>query len=66
MAQVEVPDPVSRMPESVRKSIESVVVIAGQSPTKQEITGTYEKDTPGLIGGMDERVLEAEAHAACE
>jgi hypothetical protein len=54
MAQVEVPDPVSRMPESVRKSIESVVVIAGQSPTKQEITGTYEKDTPGLIGGMDE------------
>ena len=47
-------DPLARMPESVRSSIESVVVIAGQSPTTQEVTGTYNEDTPGLIGGMDE------------
>lgn len=54
LGQLNEPDPNARMPESVRNSIESVVVIAGQVPTKQEITGTYDKDTPGLIGGMDE------------
>lgn len=42
------------MPESIRASISKVVVVAGQSPTPQEITGSYEQAQPGLVGGMDE------------
>ena len=42
------------MPESVRAGIRRIVVIPGAVPARSEVTGTYEKDTPGLIGGMDE------------
>jgi len=41
------------MPEELRTSVRKVVVIAGQSPTDQQITGSYDKETLGLTGGMD-------------
>ena len=43
----------SHMSEELRATVNKVVVIAGESPANQEITGSYEKDTPGLVGGMD-------------
>lgn len=42
----------THMSEALRSSVRKVVVIAGPSPTNQEITGSYEKATPGLTGGM--------------
>lgn len=46
------PAPVTHMSEALRSAIKKVVVIAGPSPTKEDITGSYEKTTPGLYGGM--------------
>jgi hypothetical protein len=47
-------DAPTAMPESVRVSIESVVVSPGLSPLQREVTGTYGKTTPGLVeGAMD-------------
>ena len=43
----------SHMSEELRSSVKKVVVIAGQSPASQEITGSYEKETAGLAGGAD-------------
>lgn len=43
----------SHMPEALRASIDKVVVIAGVSPTEQEIAGDYEKATLGVVGGMN-------------
>lgn len=42
------------MPEEARSKIDKVVVISGRGPANQEVSGTYERDTPGLVGGMDE------------
>lgn len=44
----------THMPETLRSSVKNVVVVAGQRPTGRGVSGTYDKDTPGLIGGMDE------------
>ena len=41
------------MSESLRSSIKKVVVVPGLSPANNQISGSYEQDTPGLIGGMD-------------
>jgi hypothetical protein len=41
------------MSEELRSTIKKLVVIAGVSPSSQEITGSYEQATGGLIGGMD-------------
>jgi len=43
----------THMSEALRSAVKKVVVIAGESPANQEITGSYEKDTPGLVEGMD-------------
>ncbi len=40
------------MSESLRTSMTNVVVVGGASPVDQEITGSYEKVTPGLYGGI--------------
>ena len=40
------------MSESLRTSINSVVIVGGASPVDREITGTYEKRTPGVAGGI--------------
>lgn len=42
----------THMPESIRTSISKLVVVGAPSPIDQEITGTYEEETPGLLGGM--------------
>ena len=51
--QTNTPDSHTHMSEALRSTVKKVVVIAGESPANQEITGSYEKDTPGLVGGMD-------------
>ncbi len=45
-------DKPSHMSESLRKSVQDVVVVGGASPVDREITGTYEKPTPGVAGGI--------------
>lgn len=42
----------THMSESLRTSVGNVVVVGGASPIDQEITGSYEKATPGLAGGI--------------
>jgi hypothetical protein len=42
----------THMSESLRTSMTNVVVVGGASPVDQEITGSYEKVTPGLYGGI--------------
>ena len=51
--QSDTPDPHTHMSEALRSSVKKVVVLPGASPADQAVTGTYEKDTPGLIGGID-------------
>jgi hypothetical protein len=46
-------DPLAHMPEDLRSSVEKVVIIAGPSPAKESVTGTYDKETAGLVGGMN-------------
>jgi len=46
--------PPTHMSESLRSSVSRLVVIAGPTPTTQEITGSYEKVTPGLAGGINQ------------
>ncbi len=40
------------MPEALRSSIKKVVLMPGDSPTEEEVTGSYNKDTDGLLDGM--------------
>ena len=42
----------SHMPEATRTSVGDLVVVGGPSPTEQEISGTYEEETPGVLGGI--------------
>jgi hypothetical protein len=42
----------SHMAESLRTSVSNVVVVGGASPIDQEITGSYDKSTPGVAGGI--------------
>lgn len=42
----------THMDETLRASIGKLVVVAGQDPAEKELSGTYEKATPGLYGGM--------------
>lgn len=50
--QTNTPDSHTHMSESVRSAVKKVVVIPGSSPAEDEITGTYDKETAGLLGGM--------------
>lgn len=43
----------SHMPEELRTTVRKVVVIPGQFSVNQDVTGSYEKTTDGLIGGID-------------
>ena len=43
----------AHMPEEVRTDIDKVVVISGRGAADQDVTGSYERDTPGLVGGID-------------
>lgn len=42
------------MSEALRSSVKKTVVVAGESPPSDEISGTYEKETAGLIGGASQ------------
>ena len=44
----------THMSEALRASVDKVVIIGGESPAGNEVTGSYRKATPGLVGGMDE------------
>ncbi len=50
------PDPLetrTHLSEALRSSVRAVVVMPGESPANDSVTGTYGKDTPGLVGGMN-------------
>jgi len=40
------------MSEALRASIRKVVIMPGESPANRAVTGSYEKSTAGLYGGM--------------
>ena len=40
------------MPDELRSSLRKVVLMPGESPTNEEVGGSYEKSTYGLYGGM--------------
>jgi len=40
--------------ESVRTTIKRAILIGGESPPQEEISGSYRKETAGLVGGMNE------------
>jgi hypothetical protein len=42
------------MSESLRTEFRKVVVVAGTSPAGDSVTGSYETETAGLLGGMEE------------
>jgi len=42
------------MPENLRSGVRKLVIIGGASPADQSVTGSYDKDTAGLIGGIEE------------
>jgi hypothetical protein len=42
----------THMSEEIRASVKKVVVVPGLSPPEGEISGTYDEDTAGLLGGM--------------
>ncbi|MGI9261840.1 MAG: hypothetical protein ACR2QR_07380 [Woeseiaceae bacterium] len=42
------------MSESLRADIGKLVVVAGTSPAGDSVTGSYETETAGLFGGMEE------------
>lgn len=39
------------MPESVRETLETVIIVPGQV-TEEQISGTYQKDAAGVLGGI--------------
>jgi len=41
----------AHLSEGLRSSIKKVVVLPGRSPASQAVTGSYEEETAGLIGG---------------
>lgn len=45
-------DEPSHMPEALRTAMTNIAVVGGDSPAEKEITGSYEKVTPGLAGGI--------------
>jgi len=42
------------MPEEYRSTVGMVVVLPGAAPATDAVTGSYDKDTLGLLDGMDE------------
>jgi hypothetical protein len=42
------------MAEALRADVHKLVVIAGEAPPSESVTGSYEKETAGLLGGMEE------------
>ncbi len=51
--QASTPDSYTHMSELIRSDVQKVVVLPGPSPADRKISGTYEKDSAGLVGGMN-------------
>jgi len=49
-----VQDSAKLMPEEYRSSVKKVVVLPGAAPATDAVTGSYEKETLGLLDGIDE------------
>lgn len=43
----------THMPDELRTRVQKVVIISTQRLAGQDVTGTYEKDTAGLLGGIE-------------
>jgi len=54
IARQQAVDPMEQMPETLRDSVQRVVIISGLGPGDQEVTGTYDEYQAGLLGGMSE------------
>jgi len=46
------PAMIVHMSEALRSSINKTVIVPGERPAEQAVTGSYRKGTPGLYGGM--------------
>lgn len=44
----------ANMSEELRATVQSVVVLSTRDPAMKNVTGDYDEDTPGLIGGINE------------
>lgn len=44
----------THMSEEVRASVSKIVVLASEGASGEAVTGSYDKKTPGLVGGMAE------------
>jgi hypothetical protein len=42
------------MPDALRSEIKRLVIVASDKAARESITGSYEKTTPGLVGGINE------------
>jgi len=42
------------MPEPLRSAVNKVVVISGERPADDAVSGSFEKETAGLLGGMSD------------
>lgn len=51
--QEQAPEAPTHLSEAVRSSVKKVVVLPGESPIGQATTGSYEKQTSGLYGGVE-------------
>lgn len=47
-------EPHAYLSESVRTTMKKAILIGGESPPQEEISGSYRKETAGLVGGMNE------------
>lgn len=48
----EAPKAKTHMTEALRDSVRNVVVLGSPTPTGENLTGSYDEQTPGLLGGM--------------
>ena len=46
------PEPSEDMTEELRAQVDAIVVVATRNPADQTVSGSYEKDTYGLVGGV--------------
>ena len=44
----------THMPEALRSTVKKVVVLPTSTSANEAVTGTYDKETPGLVAGADE------------
>lgn len=42
------------MAEALRAGVRKLVIVAGEAPPNESVTGSYDRETAGLIGGMEE------------